>query len=137
MAGKGYINYKFTLTGDNIYGLTGFVNLSTSLSHHTFSSSQKTMKIGLARYHLTLLGLTFQSLSSQAFIAPTTRSVSRSIIVGGESITNNINSRMTSSSPPLEMARGRGLERLEEGATPLREKLDIVVCLYGFASEHQ
>ena len=76
------------------------------------------MKIGTKRCIGTLLGFAVRTKLSQAFISPSI---------------NTINSRSNSgmsSNSALDMVRNRGLERREEGATPLRE-LCVVHVDYG------
>ena len=69
-----------------------------------------------------LLGLVLQTQSFivplQAFVASNNNNSYLSSSVSLLSISSN---KMSSSSTALDMARNRGLERREEGATPLRK----------------
>ncbi len=86
------------------------------LSIELLSSQFLTMRICSSSRFVTLLGLTFRTQCAQAFISPST-----SNFVGSS------RSVKMASSSALGMVRNRGLEKREEGATPLREFLYVLI----------
>jgi hypothetical protein len=82
-----------------------------------------------------LLGLVLQTQSFivplQAFVSSNNNNsyLSSSISLLSISPNNKIMSSTSSSSTALDMARNRGLERREEGATPLRKSKLYVSCV--------
>ncbi len=74
-----------------------------------------------------LLGLVLQTQSIvpvQAFVTSNNNSY-----LSSASLFSISSNKMSSSSSALDMARNRGLERREEGATPLRKSTLYVSCV--------
>jgi hypothetical protein len=82
-----------------------------------------------------LLGLVLQTQSFivpvQAFVASNNNN-NNSHLTSSVSLLSISSTRMSTSSTALDMARNRGLERREEGATPLRKSIlysyDVCNC---------